>query len=62
MLGKRGKQNPINTGNIYINERLAKEQLLIEKYADDKGLITTTYNCDVKLFLFSKGNFNQDGR
>ena len=51
MLGKRGKQNPINTENIYINERLPKEQLLIKKYANDKGLITTTYNCDVKLFL-----------
>ena len=51
MLGKRGKQNHINTENIYINERLPKEQLLIKKYANDKGLITTTYNCDVKLFL-----------
>ena len=51
MLGKRGKQNPSNTENFYINERLPKEQLIIEKYANDKGLITTTYECDVKLIL-----------
>ena len=51
MLGKRGMQNPINTENIYVNERIPKEQLLIKKYASDKGLITTTCNCDVKLFL-----------
>ena len=51
MLCKRGNQNPINTENIYINERLPKEQRLIKKYANDEGLITTTYNCDVKLFL-----------
>ena len=51
MLGKRGKQNPINTENIYINERIPKEQLLIKKYASDKGLITTTCKSDVKLFL-----------
>ena len=51
MLGKRGKRNPINTENIYISQRLPKEQLLIKKYAKDKGLITITYNCDVKLFL-----------
>ena len=55
MLGKRGKQNPFNTENIYIKERLPKEQLLIEKYTSDKGLITTTYNCDVKLFLKDNG-------
>ena len=51
MLDKRGKQNPINTENIYINERLPKEQLLNKMYANDKGLITITYNCDVNLFL-----------
>ena len=28
-----------------------KEQPLNKKYANDKGLKTTTYNCDVKLFL-----------
>ena len=50
MLGKRGKQNPIKTSKIYINEKLSKEQLLIKKYANDKGLITTIYTCDVKLF------------
>ena len=61
MLGKRGEQNPINTENIYINERLPKEQLIIKKYAKDKGLITTTYNCDVKLFLkdSSEATFSQ---
>ena len=42
MLGKRGKQNPINTENIYINEILPKEQLLNKKNAKYKGLITTS--------------------
>ena len=32
MFGKRGKQNQINKESTYINERLPKEQLQIEKH------------------------------
>ena len=37
--------------SIYVNKRLPKEQLRIKKHAQDEGLITTTFNCDVKVSL-----------
>ena len=43
-------KNPINGRPIFIKERLPKAQKEIKDYADEQGLITTTNNCDVKLF------------
>ena len=43
-------KNPINGRPSFIKERLPKAQKEIKDYADEQGLITTTNNCDVKLF------------
>lgn len=45
-----GKRNPSNGRPIFIKERLPPLQRAIKKEAEELGLITTTLNCDVKVF------------
>ena len=51
MLVQRGNKNPFKKHPIFIRERLPKEQRELEKYAEDNGLITTIFNCNVKLII-----------
>ena len=45
-----GKRNPINGKPIVLKERLPVHQKAIKEKAEREGLITTTYNCNVKVF------------
>lgn len=45
-----GVLNPNNRKPIYVKERLPKRDLNILKEAKDQGYITSTYNCQVKVF------------
>ena len=42
--------NPINGKPVYFKERLLPKQREIKMRADEAGLITSTYNCQVKTF------------
>ena len=44
------KKNPLNYGPIFVSERLPKHDLEVKRYATEKGLITTTRNCQVRVF------------
>ena len=48
--------NPINRKPIYMKERLPPQQRSIKQKADDFGLITTTQNCNVKVFMKNEDN------
>ena len=52
-----GKSNSLNGKGIYIKERLPRVQKEIQAHADSLGLITTTYNCDVKVFKKDDNGF-----
>ena len=43
--------NPLNGKPVYMKERLPQHDLAIQKRANELDLVTTTYNCRVKLFL-----------
>ena len=47
---------PINRKPIYMKERLPPQQRSIKQRADDLGLITTTQNCNVKVFMKNEDN------
>ena len=51
------KQNHLNGKTIYMNERLPPNQLAIKKYADEKGLVTTSLNCNIKVFTKNGDKF-----
>ena len=51
-----GIRNPLNGRPIFMKERLPPLQREIKKEADQLGLITTTMNCDVKVFKKSDDN------
>lgn len=51
------KMNPFNEKPIFIKERLAKYDLETKLHAESQGLITTTYNAQVKVFV-KEGNGN----
>ena len=42
------KKNPLKQGPIFVSERLPKHDLEVKRYATEKGLITTTRNCQVE--------------
>ena len=44
-------RNPLNGKPVYMKERLPQHDLAIQKRANELDLVTTTYNCRVKLFL-----------
>ena len=44
------KKNPLNKGPIFVSERLPKHDLEVKRYATEKGLITATRNCQVRVF------------
>ena len=44
-------RNPLNGKPIYMKEHLPQHYLAIQKRANELDLVTTTYNCRVKLFL-----------
>ena len=44
------KKNPRNNLPIFIKERLPKLQNELKMYAEQEGLITTTHNCNIKVF------------
>ena len=43
-------RNSLNGKHVYMKERLPQHDLAIQKQANELDLITTTYNCTVKLF------------
>ena len=45
-----GKINHANKRSIFIKERLPEYQRQLKSYAEKRGLVTTTLNCNVKLF------------
>ena len=45
--------NPLNGQAMYFKERLPPKQREIKNKAEEEGLITTTYNCQVKAFTRS---------
>ena len=53
-----GIRNPINGKPIVLKERLPAHQKAIKEKAESEGLITTTYNCNVKVFTkTNEGHF-----
>ena len=44
------KPNNFNNMPIYINERLPKHDAEIRRYAESLGIVTTTRNCQVRIF------------
>ena len=44
-------RNPLNGKPVYMKERLPQLDLAIQKRANELDLVTTTYNCRIKLFL-----------
>ena len=44
-------RNPLNGKPVYMKESLPQHDLAIQKRADELDLVTTTYNCRVKLSL-----------
>ena len=44
------KKNPINGGSIFLRERLPVHQKQIKEKVEEFGLVTTTFNCEVKVF------------
>ena len=52
-----GKKNPINGRSIFLRERLPVHQKQIKEKAEEFGLVTTTLNCEVKVFENSQGKF-----
>ena len=52
-----GKPNPFNGRSIYLRERLPLHQRLIKEKAEEYDLITTTQNCEVKVFTNTDGKF-----
>ena len=44
-------RKPLNGKPVYMKERLPQHDLAIQKRANELDLVTTTYNCRVKLFL-----------
>ena len=44
-------RNPLNGKPVYMKQRLPQHDLAIQKRANELYLVTTTYNCRVKLFL-----------
>ena len=44
-------RNPLNGKPVYMKERLPQHDLAIQKRAKELDLVTTNYNCRVKLFL-----------
>ena len=44
------ESNSLNGEGIYIEEHLPQVQKEIQAHADSLGLISTTYNCDAKVF------------
>ena len=45
----KGQKNEINQKNIYVRERLPAMDAYIKKFAEGKGLITSTNNCTVSV-------------
>ena len=52
-----GKKNPKNGGRVFLRERLPVHQKQIKEKADEIGLVTTTFDCDVEVFENSQGIF-----
>ena len=44
------KKNPLNKGPIFVSEHLPKHDFEVKRYATEKSLITTTRNCQVRVF------------
>ena len=44
-------RNPLNGKPVYMKKRFPQHDLAIQKRANELDLVTTTYNCRVKLFL-----------
>ena len=51
-----GKKHPVNTKPIFMKERLPRCQKEIFEHAKQEGLITSTYNCKVKVFTKTEDN------
>ena len=46
-----------NGYQIYVNERLPKQNLKLKKYCEKKNMLTTTKNCQVRVFTKTNGTF-----
>ena len=55
VLSRPNLLHPTNKNPIFLREKLAKNDLQVKIYAErDKNLVTTTFNCQMKVFINNK--------